>query len=87
MLTRKTGRFAQTGHKVSTVTQVGRTVTRQPLRHDADVLARLQVTLAAMPDIDYPRVIDARSAIASGRYPINPTAIANELLRADRELG
>ena len=55
------------------------------LTSGAQLLERLEKTLAALPDIDAARVEAVKSAIASGDYRIDAEKIADALLRFDRE--
>jgi negative regulator of flagellin synthesis FlgM len=56
------------------------------LTSGAQLLARLEKTLATLPDIDAARVDNVKTAIASGDYVIDAEKIADALLRSDREL-
>ena len=50
------------------------------------LLQRLEETLANVPVVDAERVSAIRDAIASGRYEVDATAIADQIIRLDREL-
>jgi negative regulator of flagellin synthesis FlgM len=72
----------------------GKEVRKQPvasdtveLTSDAQLLERLEKTLASLPEIDSARVEAVRTAIKSGDYVIDADNIASALLRTDRELG
>jgi negative regulator of flagellin synthesis FlgM len=56
------------------------------LTSGAQLLARLEKTLATLPDIDAARVDKVKTAIASGDYFIDAEKIADALLRSDKEL-
>ena len=54
------------------------------LTSGAKLLARLEKTLASLPEIDASRVEAVKTAIASGDYEIDAQKIADALLRTDR---
>jgi flagellar biosynthesis anti-sigma factor FlgM len=49
-------------------------------------LSTLQDTLHAVPVVDSARVRAVQDALASGRYQIDAQAVADKLIRFDREL-
>lgn len=51
------------------------------------LLARLERALQAAPAVDAGRVQALKDAIASGAYEIDPAAIADKILRLEREIG
>ena len=57
------------------------------LTSSAQLLERLEKSLAALPEIDNARVDEIRSAIERGDYEIDASAIADAMLRFDRSLG
>ena len=57
------------------------------LTSSAKLLERLDKTLAALPAVDSARVAEVRSAIESGDYDIDASAIADAMLRLDRSFG
>ena len=56
------------------------------LTSSAKLLARLDKTLAAIPDVDASRVAEVRQQIENGEYQIDADKIAEAMLRFDREL-
>lgn len=57
------------------------------LTRSAQLLAKLEDTLAQQPDIDPGRVEAVKASIANGDYKIDTGKIAEALLRTDREIG
>lgn len=51
------------------------------------LLARLEKTLASLPEIDSGRVEAVKAQIEKGEFQIDADKIAEALLRTDRELG
>lgn len=51
------------------------------------LLARLEQALQAAPVVDAGRVRAIRDAIASGAYEIDAAAVAEKIIRLERELG
>ena len=49
-------------------------------------LAAVEQVVHGLPIVNESRVAEIRSAIADGRYQIDPEAIADKLLRTEREL-
>lgn len=56
------------------------------LTSSAKLLARLEKTLASVPDVDASRVADVRRQIENGEYQIDAGKIAEAMLRLDREI-
>jgi negative regulator of flagellin synthesis FlgM len=54
---------------------------------NAQLLLRLEEALQSAPAVDVDRVQAVRDALASGRYEIDPYAIADKMLELDREFG
>lgn len=50
-------------------------------------LASLEQAVQRLPVVNEARVAEIRGAIEDGRYQINPERIADQLLRAEQELG
>jgi negative regulator of flagellin synthesis FlgM len=50
------------------------------------LLQKLEETLASVPVVDAERVSAIRDAIKSGSYQIDAAAIADQIIRLDREL-
>ena len=57
------------------------------LTSSAKLLERLEKNLAAAPSIDSARVDAIKQAIADGQYEIDAGAIADAMIRFERELG
>lgn len=57
------------------------------LTSGAQLLERLDKSLASLPDIDQGRVDAVKTAIANGDYTIDAEKIADALIRFDREFG
>ena len=57
------------------------------LTSGAQLLSRLEKSLATLPDIDASRVDAVKTAIANGDYEIDAEKIADTLIRMDREFG
>lgn len=57
------------------------------LTSSAQLLERLERTLASLPEIDRARVDAVKSAIESGEYEIDAGRIASALLQNERQLG
>ena len=56
------------------------------LTNRAQLLERLEKTLASLPEIDNARVEAVKAQIENGEYQIDSEKIAEALLRADQEL-
>ncbi len=56
------------------------------LTGDAVQLAAVDRALAAAADVDLKQVEAIRSAIAEGRYEVNPGAVADKMLQMDKLL-
>ncbi|MFL6578235.1 MAG: flagellar biosynthesis anti-sigma factor FlgM [Povalibacter sp.] len=50
-------------------------------------LASLEQAVQSLPVVNESRVAEIRDAIEEGRYQVNPERIADQLLRAEQELG
>lgn len=57
------------------------------LTSGAQLLERLEKSLAALPAVDSQRVDEIRQAIENGDYEIDPQAIADAMLRMERSFG
>jgi len=57
------------------------------LTSGAQLLERLEKTLADLPGVDEARVAEVKTAIESGNYEINADAIADAMIRFERSLG
>ncbi|MGB5346967.1 MAG: flagellar biosynthesis anti-sigma factor FlgM [Woeseia sp.] len=57
------------------------------LTSGAQLLERLEKSLASLPEIDQGRVDAVKTAISSGDYTIDAEKIADALIRLDREFG
>ena len=57
------------------------------LTERGQLLARLEKTVASLPDVDVKRVEAVKADIASGNYRIDVDNIADILLRTERDLG
>ena len=57
------------------------------LTSGAQLLSRLEDSLAAAPAVDSAKVAEVKAAIASGNYEIDTSAIADAMLRFERSLG
>lgn len=57
------------------------------LTSSAQLLERLEKTLASLPEIDRAKVEAVKSAIENGDYEIDAGKIAEALLRNDRQTG
>lgn len=53
----------------------------------ARLLERVEASLAGTPDVDSKRVDALQNAISQGSYQIDDQAIADRLLRIEKELG
>ena len=56
------------------------------LTSSAKLLARLEKTLAAIPDVDASRVAEVKRQIENGEYQIDAGKIAEAMLRMDQEI-
>ncbi len=56
------------------------------LTSSAKLLARLDETLAALPEVNAERVAEIKTAIETGEYRIDSEAIADAMIRLDRSL-
>jgi len=56
------------------------------LTSSAKLLAKLDKTLEAIPDVDASRVAEVRQQIENGEYQIDADKIAEAMVRLDREL-
>ena len=57
------------------------------LTSGAQLLSRLEDSLASAPAVDSAKVADVKAAIASGNYEIDTTSLADAILRFERSLG
>jgi negative regulator of flagellin synthesis FlgM len=57
------------------------------LTSNAKLLERLDKALASAPDIDEARISEIKTAIENGNYEIDSDAIAQAMLRFERQLG
>jgi len=57
------------------------------LTSGAQLLSRLEESLASAPAVDSAKVAEVKSAIASGNYEIDTTSLADAILRFERSLG
>jgi len=57
------------------------------LTSSAQLLERLEKTLASLPEIDRARVDAVKTAIENGEYAIDAERIASALLQHERQLG
>ena len=57
------------------------------LTSSAQLLERLEKTLASMPEIDTARVAAVKAQIENGEYQIDVDSIADALIRTDKEIG
>ncbi len=57
------------------------------LTSGAQLLERLEKTLADLPGVDETRVAEVKAAIENGNYEINADAIADAMIRFERSLG
>lgn len=57
------------------------------LSQEAQKLGQLQARINASPDVNLEKVNEIRSAIAEGRFEINPEKIAENLLNQEELLG
>ncbi len=53
----------------------------------AELLERLEKSLASLPSVDSVRVAEVRAAIENGEYEADPDAIAEAMIRFERSLG
>ena len=86
---------ATTGRKVSGDTRAtgGAAPSRAPtndtveLTSSAQLLERLEKSLASLPDVDSARVAEVKAAIENGEYQIDADAIAAAMIRLERSFG
>lgn len=83
--TRSAGGEKQDGRADSSPSSVGGDTVN--LTSGAQLLSRLQDSLAAAPAVDSAKVAEVKAAIASGNYEIDTSAIADAMLRFERALG
>ena len=57
------------------------------LTSGAQLLSRLEKTLANSPGVDAAKVAEIKAAIAEGNYEIDSGAIADAMIRFERSLG
>jgi negative regulator of flagellin synthesis FlgM len=57
------------------------------LTSSAQLLERLEKSLASLPAVDSARVAEIKAAIENGRYQIDADAIAEAMIRFDTSLG
>ena len=57
------------------------------LTSGAQLLSRLEQTLANSPSVDAAKVAEVKAAIAEGNYEIDSGAIADAMIRFERSLG
>lgn len=57
------------------------------LTSSAQLLERLEKTLASMPEVDTARVAAVKAQIENGEYQIDVDSIADALIRTDKEIG
>ena len=57
------------------------------LTSSAQLLERLEKSLASLPDVDVDRVAEVKLALESGDYQIDADAIADAMIRFERSLG
>lgn len=57
------------------------------LTSSAQLLERLEKSLASLPDIDVGRVEEVKLALQSGDYEIDADAIADAMIRFERSFG
>ena len=57
------------------------------LTSGAQLLSRLEKTLASSPGVDAAKVAEVKAAIAEGNYEIDSGAIADAMIRFERSLG
>ena len=83
-----------TGRKVSGRTDAtdspqGRAATSDTveLTSGAQLLERLEKSLAGLPDVDSARVAEVKAAIENGEYRIDADAIADAIIRLERSFG
>ena len=57
------------------------------LTSSAQLLERLEKSLASVPDIDSARVAEVKAAIENGEYQIDADAIAAAMIRLERSFG
>ena len=57
------------------------------LTSGAQLLERLEKSLAGLPDVDSARVAEVKAAIENGEYRIDADAIADAMIRLERSFG
>ena len=57
------------------------------LTSSAQLLQRLENTLASMPEIDVARVAEVKAQIENGEYQIDVENLVDALIRTDQEFG
>ena len=60
---------------------------RVELTSSAQLLERLEKSLAGLPDVDSLRVAEIKAAIENGEYQIDADAIAEAMIRLERSFG
>ena len=84
--TRRSGTVSSNDSSAPGVTREASTGDTVNLTRSGVLLQKLEETLANVPVVDAERVNAIREAITSGAYQIDAGAIADEIIRLDREL-
>ena len=84
--TRRTDSVSPDSGSTASGTREANTGDTVNLTRSGVLLQRLEETLANIPVVDVERVSAIRDAISSGRYQIDASAIADQIIRLDREL-